>query len=156
MLLSGPIPRYLRERNFNSGVDDSELLLRVSSILSWMFSALVAARCPADGSTPVFSPPFPPEPLDGPRSTQTRAATFDRADTASQDESEKSDSDEVGDVDMAVSAQESKHQADNASEQAQEELDRFTDSLVSLKDFILLFSLNYLWLLDKSQFVCLI
>ncbi|KAM7539297.1 hypothetical protein Aperf_G00000052337 [Anoplocephala perfoliata] len=129
MLLSGPIPRYLRERNFNSGADDSELLLRVSRILSWMFSALVAARCPADGSTTVFSPPFPPEPLDGPHSTQTRVATFDRIGTESQDESEESDSDETEDVDMD-SAQEPKIQgSDRASELAQEELERFTDSL---------------------------
>ncbi|VDL49769.1 unnamed protein product [Hymenolepis diminuta] len=73
VFLSGPIQGYLREKRLGSGSnDDHEVLLRVLRILAWMFSALIAARCPADGSTAVFSPPFPPEPLDGPHSTQTR------------------------------------------------------------------------------------
>ncbi|VDN96418.1 unnamed protein product [Rodentolepis nana] len=73
VFLSGPVQRYLRERRLGSnGKDDHEILLRVISILAWMFSALIAARCPADGSTSVFSPPFAPEPLQGPHSSQTR------------------------------------------------------------------------------------
>ncbi|VDM30969.1 unnamed protein product [Hydatigera taeniaeformis] len=57
--LSGPLPRFLQEWRSGSGT----LAIQVIRILTWMFSSLIASRCPADGSTTVFSPPFSPLPL---------------------------------------------------------------------------------------------
>lgn len=53
------MPRFLWEWSPGSGT----LAVQVTRILAWMFSSLIAARCPADGSTTVFSPPFSPLPL---------------------------------------------------------------------------------------------
>ncbi|CUT99271.1 ubiquitin protein ligase [Echinococcus multilocularis] len=57
--LSGSLPRFLRKWRLGFG----NLAIQVTRILTWMFSSLIAARCPADGSTTVFSPPFSPLPL---------------------------------------------------------------------------------------------
>ncbi|KAL5106448.1 Ubiquitin-protein ligase E3C [Taenia crassiceps] len=67
--LSGPLPRFLREWSPGSGT----LAIQITRILTWMFSALITARCPADGSTMVFSPPFSPLPL----STEAQSPTED-------------------------------------------------------------------------------
>ncbi|VDK31670.1 unnamed protein product [Taenia asiatica] len=111
--LSGPLPRFLREWSPGSGT----LAVQVTRILTWMFSALIAARCPADGSTTHFSPPFSPLPL----SAETQSPTEDVA--------LNSDSETSSVVMLPVASVETRSpDSSRKQEEPDENVSRFTDT----------------------------
>ncbi|KAL5964189.1 Ubiquitin-protein ligase E3C [Taenia solium] len=111
--LSGPLPRFLREWSPGSGT----LAVQVTRILTWMFSSLIAARCPADGSTTLFSPPFSPLPL----SAETQSPTEDVA--------LNSDSETSSVVMLPVASVETRSpDSSRKQEEPDETVSRFTDT----------------------------